>query len=87
MASSPIVVLLSAHPTDQARGMALVHRIVSSISTLGIVHHVVFGGEKWVLDLPHRLLRADRELEVLPGDAVPVLVDHHHREKHASRMK
>lgn len=36
-----------------------------------------------VLDFPNRRLRADTELEVLFGDAVPVLVDHHDREKHA----
>lgn len=33
------------------------------------------------LDLPYRLLGADRELQVLFSDGIPVLVHHHHGKK------
>lgn len=83
------IILSSAHTTNQARWVALVGRPWRAISALGVIHAiiVVLGREERILDLPHRLLRADRELEVFLGDTVPVFVDHHHGKKHAKRVE
>lgn len=40
-----------------------------------------------LLDLPDGSLVSDGKLEVLLGDRVPVLVDHHHAEEHAERKE
>lgn len=53
------------------------HRV--AVGIFGFVHRVamIIIPKQWIFDFPIVLTLADRKLEVLPCDGIPVLVDHH----------
>lgn len=72
-----LIILATAHTANETRWVAL-------IVTSGIVLILALSlSQEGLLDLPNRCFTANTKFEILLGDRVPVLVDHHDTEEHA----
>lgn len=76
-----LVILATADTVNKTRRMTLV--VASSI----VLPLALTRSQEGLLDFPNSRLAANTEFEVLFGDRVPVLVDHHDTEKHAESEK